>query len=552
MRKIGCALPLLLLAVRAVADPAPSIRAITASPTEIEIEISGPVAPGTLIFEQFPWVADEHDWPRVDRKEIDGQRIRLPRFDQGRDRLYHRFALEAAGARPPFRGHWVTRLDLQSRDPAPLAAPRGKKGLQSIVDIDDALALGIKQAAHNVPITQIVLPPGSASDTNWIVDGQPVPIHAAGVAALDRTILRLSQAGVINYLIFLNYVPSTYDAKNPLLNPKTDFAKAPNHLGAFHLSSENGFRWYRAAVEFLSHRYSERGRPHGEIAGLIIGNELPSHWQWYNLGLQPAEQVVKEYALAARVADLAARRHHPSLRVFLSFDHFWTALPDPDPLKGIPGKKLIDSFARLVRGEGDFPWNIAYHPYPEDLGNPRTWEDKSARLDFETPRITFKNLEVLPAYLDQPALRYQPPSPLPRSTSSEPADRAEPPGLPRRIILSEQGFHTLDGPEGELLQAAAFAYAFVRMRDLPTVDAFIYHRHVDHAHEGVRLGLWAAKKDTTSTPERKKHLYDVFRQADTPGWFSAFDFARPVISIRDWKEVAPRPTSTWPVQEPRR
>jgi hypothetical protein len=122
-------------------------------------------------------------------------------------------------------------------------------------------------------------------------------------------------------------------------------------------------------------------------------------------------------------------------------------------------------FAELARERGDFDWHVAYHPYPENLGDPRFWLDKSATPDDASPRITFKNLQVLTTHLARPELLWK--------------------GQTRRIILSEQGFHCREElPDGEAVQAAAFCYAWRKVAALPAIDAFILHRHVDHAYEG--------------------------------------------------------------------
>ena len=49
---------------------------------------------------------------------------------------------------------------------------------------------------------------------------------------------------------------------------------------------------------------------------------------------------------------------------------------------------------------------IAHHPYPENLFECRFWRDKTATLKPDTPRITFKNIELLPQILKQPELLY--------------------------------------------------------------------------------------------------------------------------------------------------
>jgi hypothetical protein len=111
-------------------------------------------------------------------------------------------------------------------------------------------------------------------------------------------------------------------------------------------------------------------------------------------------------------------------------------------------------------------------------------------------------------------------------------------GTPRRIILSEQGFHSTTKPDGEQLQAAAYAYAYYRIDHMPGIDAFILHRQVDHPAEGgLNLGLW--KRDPNGKPTEKKQIYEVFRHADMPDWEQTFEFALPIIGIKSWSEVLP-------------
>jgi hypothetical protein len=92
-------------------------------------------------------------------------------------------------------------------------------------------------------------------------------------------------------------------------------------------------------------------------------------------------------------------------------------------------------------------------------------------------------------------------------------------------------------PEGEKLQAAAYAYAWEKIQTLPTVDAFIYHRHVDHAHEGgLRLGLWRNAPHSVADPHSKKLIYDLFKKAGTPEWRAAADALLPVTGWKTWSE----------------
>ena len=175
-----------------------------------------------------------------------------------------------------------------------------------------------------------------------------------------------------------------------------------------------------------------------------------------------------------------------------------------------PGRAFVDYFARRAREGGDFGWHVAFHPYPENLFEPRFWMDKSASNNvLTTPRITFKNIELLPAYLRRAELLYH--------------------GEPRRIILSEQGFHTPKGTNGEIIQAAAYALAYKKVEAIEGIDAFILHRHVDNAHEGgLLLGL-RSNQPKDGDPQPRKKIYDCFRAADTPAWEKTFEFALPVV-----------------------
>jgi hypothetical protein len=106
------------------------------------------------------------------------------------------------------------------------------------------------------------------------------------------------------------------------------------------------------------------------------------------------------------------------------------------------------------------------------------------------------------------------------------------------VILSEQGFHCADGEHGERDQAAAFAAAWWIVDHLDGIDAFLLHRHVDHAHEGgLRLGLWSHQAGSVCTPDRQRQMYAVFRAAGTPAFATAAAFALPVVGVAKWSDL---------------
>lgn len=382
----------------------------------------------------------------------------------------------------------------QNQDPFPTA--RSKKGLQ-VQMVDDAIALGVQHAALNCDLAAFMDPRSSSGSIPWVSGGRTFHFQREVVERHDRQIQPLSEAGIHVTLILLS-CRSTDAEIEKIIRPASARANTQSPIYGFNVESSEGLAWYRAAVEFLAHRYSSNDKSHGRVVGYIVGNEVNSHYGWYETGDASTEELAIQYERAVRVAHTAIRLASAQARVYLSLDHHWTDRAFQDPLRACAGRELLDSFAKQARAGGDYDWHLAYHPYPAKLGEPRTWLDGGLRDDADTRLITPKNLEVLPKYLQKPELLYQ--------------------DQPRRIILSEQGFHSPDGPEGERWQAAGFCYTWAKVQQLAGIDAFILHRHVDHPKEGgLHLGLWTSKPNSVA-PDRQKLIYEVFRACDTPDW----------------------------------
>ena len=402
-------------------------------------------------------------------------------------------------------------------------AAESKKGLQ-VQMVDDALALGIKHAAINVDLCGLADLAQDPSNPSVTVDGRSYRFQKRILDRLDRTIKPLSDKGVLVYLILLSYQSADPAINKLVLHPSYDKA-CPNHLGAFNSATAEGRQWFKACVTMLSTRWSGADSGHGRVVGYIIGNEVNSHWWWSNMGRVTMDEFAREYATVVRLAHQGVRSASPWARVYLSLEHHWNIRYSAgDEKQSFAARPFLECFAAVCREQGDFDWNIAFHPYPENLGNPRFWRDKSATFQSDTPRITFKNLEMLDGFLKQPSLRHQ--------------------NAQRRVILSEQGFHTPDGPNGETIQAAAYCYAWKKIEKLDGIDAFILHRHVDHSGEGgLKLGLWRNKPGSVADPDGRKRIYECFKDADTPRWRQTFEFALPVVGLKNWDEAATRPAN---------
>lgn len=395
-------------------------------------------------------------------------------------------------------------------DKTPFPQPADKKGLQ-VQMVDDAISLGIHHAAVNVSLGALV-----ASVTE---DGRAVKINEAYARHLDAQIKPLTEAGVVVYAILLAY--STHDpAKDKLLLHPKARADGKYNIAAFNTGTHEGITGLSQLVSFLAERYGGAHVEYGRVWGWIVGNEVNSPFLWYNLGKSELPEVVSEYEKAVRLVHDAVQRQTLNARVYVSLDHHWnSSMPGISEREAFKGREFLDSFARQVEERGDFEWHVAHHPYPDDLGNPRTWLDKEAWTNDDAPHITFKNLEVACRHMEKPELLWQ--------------------GRPRRIILSEQGIHCLATPEGEKLQAAGFAYAWEKVQRMDDIDALIWHRQVDHAHEGgLRLGLWENKLGSVADPGRQRMIYDLFKKAGTDRWAEAARFALPVTGLKSWGDLA--------------
>ena len=406
-------------------------------------------------------------------------------------------------------------------DDAPFPKPANIKGLQ-VQMTDDALKLGVLHAGINVSLGALMDLDKKPGNARWTCEGEEFSFNESYAKALDHQIKPLSDAGMVVYAIILAY-PTKDKAKDAILVHPKAREDGKYSVAAFNTVTPEGTRWFKAVMEFLGDRWGGRDPAHGRVWGWIIGNEVNSHWLWYNMGLATMEEVASEHETAVRIAHDSVRKYSRNSRVYVSFDHHWQiSMHGISEKEATPGRDFLDAFARVAKSRGDFGWNVAHHPYPEDLGNPRVWADKCETFDDNTPKVTFKNLEVLTHHLEKPELLFE--------------------GKSRRVILSEQGFHTLSTPEGEQLQAAGYAYAWEKCRRLPVIDAFIYHRHVDHAKEGgLRLGLWRNAPNSIADPFSKKQIYELFQKAGTPAWDEAAKFALPVAGFKTWDELNPKP-----------
>jgi len=450
----------------------------------------------------------------------------IKRYRNDRDRIYSKFKILVKGQHIFFNTIldgvcYVTNLDGISIYNYEYPTSHTIKGLQ-VNMVDDAVKLGIGHAALNLNLPTIMLPYKNDNTIVYIMDGKEFYFNKQYIEKFDNRVKELSDHNIVVNLILLNSVrwdgiDIHPEMEKRLLHP--DYSRE-GFISAFNVVSAEGLEYYKAFIEFVVERYTRPDQKYGRACGFIIGNEVNSQWIWYNSGEKAVESFVKEYSIALRTAFYAARKKYSQARIYISLDHFWTLRYQEDPLKYYGGKEIIDMFNRYVSQEGNFDWAVAYHPYPENLFHPDFWNDKTATYSFNTGRITFKNIEILPMYLSQREYMF--------------SERQ------RHIILSEQGFHSDESEEGERLQSAAFCLAYKKIETLRGIDSFILHAHVDNKDEfGLNLGLWTRDKKSIepNKPERPKPIYYAFKDIDSAKSEEICNKARNFIGPEIWDSI---------------
>ena len=299
------------------------------------------------------------------------------------------------------------------------------------------------------------------------------------------------------------------------IHPRYDWNCSNAYISAFDMETEEGQEYYAAFVSFLVERYTRPDRAFGHAVGAIISNEVNSQYIWGNAGEMAVEEYVKEYASALRIAWLCGQRFCKHFRVYISLDQFWCGTNfDPSQTKRYySGRAMLELLNDLCRKEGNFSWNVAYHPYPEDLRWPDFWHDRVPDFTFSTPKITFKNMEVLEAFLSQEPFLYR--------------------DQPRRIIFSEQGFNSQNGPlqaMTEKMAAAGYVLAYMKARNMKTVDLFTHHATVDNPHEfGLNLGMFRYDPNAPHHIGEPKPIFESFAAMETDREAEAVAKAREFI-----------------------
>lgn len=283
-----------------------------------------------------------------------------------------------------------------------------------------------------------------------------------------------------------------------------------------NMTNPESVNCYAAGLDFLASRYCRSDHTYGRIHHWIMHNEVDAGLSWTNMGDKPMLIYMDTYIKSMRMCYNIARNYDSNSEVFGSFTHSWASAVEP---KYYSAKEMLKTLVDYSVAEGDFQWGLAYHPYPEDLFEPKTWNDKNALFSMNTPLITFKNLEVLDTWIKKSENLFQ--------------------GHTKRTVwLSENGTNSRTYSDQDLKeQAAGFAYTWKKLKTLDGIDAFQWHNWIDNRYEGgLRIGL-RRFPDDPADPGGKKPVWFVYQAAGTGQEDAVFDIYKLIVGIQNWSDV---------------
>jgi hypothetical protein len=249
------------------------------------------------------------------------------------------------------------------------------KGLQVQI-VDDLLELGVHHAGINLTLNGLLSPAKEAKpgQPTASADGFTFVINEAYAKSLDRQIKALSDKGVVVTAILITYRSPNERIRALTVHPQADPVKGTTM--AANTVTPEGRACYAALTDFIARRWCSADTSHGRLWGWVISNEVNSHHEWHQMGPVTVEQLATQYEDQVRLAWTSLRRHSAHARVYLSMEHHWNSQGHADPLQACRGRALLEAFARRAKERGDFDWHLAFHPYPSNLRDPRTWLDK--------------------------------------------------------------------------------------------------------------------------------------------------------------------------------
>lgn len=461
-----------------------------------------------LLAEITPWqdVTELEKYPYTQDLSGGGFTVTVDRIVPNRegiryDKVFSKWAVvKVDGDRQTLDSHARYADDVVPKK-SPEAVPlRNKKGFGA-GDIDlyfsDCKEMNVGSITMNVVLNDYIKGEGSS----YSYGGQNYSLGAFK-DYVDRVTRRAGEMDLVVSAIILCQTNSIF--KDP--ENKGGNYTMPN------LTTAKAFNLYAAALE---HMASTHCTPGNRISHWIMHNEVDFANEWTNMGDQPMMRYLDRYIKSMRICYNIARQYDQNASVLGSYTHCWAKADG-----SFAPKMMLEKTVEYSSAEGDFRWGVAYHPYPQNLTKPSFWiDDTQATYSLNSKYVTFKNLEVIDAWIRQKENFYK--------------------GKTKRVLfLSEQGTNSPSYSESDLtLQAAGGAWAWKKVSKLDGIDAIQWHNWADNKAEGgLRIGLRTFAEGSVSNLTPKPVWY-VWKAAGTAEEDSVFDQYKTTLGISDWDSI---------------
>lgn len=400
----------------------------------------------------------------------------------------------------------------------PAGQLKSKKGLGGYAvsrgfqqDLDD---LQITSVTVNVALTSYMYLQPRANAYEHVYGGKSYYFDIARIEDLDRTMQKAYEKDIMVAAIIL--IQKASECADPEIG---ELLQHPGYSGEGFFTMPNmtnaaSLNCYAAGLDFLASRYNRTDNAYGRIHNWIMHNEVDAGLTWTNMGDVPMINFMDTYIKSMRLCHNIVRKYDETGLVLGSFTHSWN-----EAVESYSTLEMLDVLKKECAAEGDFQWGLACHPYPQDLNEPKTWNDTKATFSMSSPLVTFKNLEVLDAWIKKPENKFK--------------------GTTKRTLwLSENGTNSRSYSEQDLKeQAAGLAYAWKKIEKLDGIDAIQWHNWIDNRGEfGLRIGLRRYPDDEVD-PGGAKPVWYVYQAAGTEQEDAVFDPYKSVIGISSWDEI---------------
>lgn len=212
------------------------------------------------------------------------------------------------------------------------------------------------------------------------------------VKDLSTSIRNFSEKGIkVTLIAFIT--PTDNEQLNKLLiHPD---ASSNAKYCAYNTADRAGLMYLRVFSEYIAKHYCAELSVNRVVFGESVGYASDN----YNMGNKTLDRFIPEYAVALRTVYNAVKSYSSDTEVYTYIDDNWDRdLPFDFGLR-YDNKAFLDSLRLCINDYGNINWGVAQNPYPQGEQDYFSHSDTSLDTAVDSDRISFKNINVLDAYL---------------------------------------------------------------------------------------------------------------------------------------------------------